>query len=135
MIHSARLEWLEGKGCGVGARPHPRGHCGTILSGKRHRMDMKEFLSFRRMITPSIIQIIFWVGSALCVLGGLICMVAGATNQYGGGAHVLKGLLTLLLGPVVVRVYCEILIVVFRINDTLTDIRKNTEKPAPPTLP
>jgi hypothetical protein len=95
-------------------------------------MDMKEFLSFRRMITPTIIQIIFWIGVVLCVLGGLICMIAGATNQYGGGAHVLKGLMLLLLGPVAVRVYCEILILFFRMNDTLTDIRNNTQKPEPP---
>jgi hypothetical protein len=98
-------------------------------------MDMKDFLSFRRMITPTIIQIIFWVGAVLCVLGGLIGMIGGAASQYGGGEHVLQGLLVLLLGPVAVRVYCEILIVTFRINDTLTDIRKNTEKPAPPTAP
>ena len=95
-------------------------------------MDVKEFLSFRRMITPVIIQILFWIGVVLCVIGGLIGIAVGATSHYGGGGQVLGGLIMLLLGPVLVRVYCEILIVFFRINETLTDIRKNTEKGAVP---
>ena len=87
---------------------------------------MKDFLAFRRMITPMIIQILFWAGVALCVIGGLVGMVAGATASYGGGSQVLGGLVTLVIGPVFVRVYCEILIIFFRINETLTDIKNNT---------
>ena len=99
-------------------------------------MDMKEFLSFRRMITPSIIQIIFWIGVVVSIIAGLVGIGAGFAGGSGnGGALVLNGLLTLLIGPIIVRIYCELLIVIFRINDTLTDIRKNTERPAPPTLP
>ena len=87
---------------------------------------MNEFLSFRKMITPLIIQIIFWIGVALCVIGGLVSIVIGAS--HGTGKDVLQGLLTVLLGPIAVRVYCEILIVIFRINENLTEIRKNAEK-------
>ena len=97
-------------------------------------MDIKDFLTFRRMITPVIIQIIFWIGVALCVIVGLIDIVRGATADFGGGIQVLTGLITLLLGPVFVRVYCEILILMFRMNENLTEIRKNTEKPAPPQI-
>ena len=32
------------------------------------------------------------------------------------------GLLVIVLGPLVARIYAEILLVVFRINETLTDI-------------
>ena len=38
------------------------------------------------------------------------------------------GILAAVAGPLVVRIYCEWLIVLFRINDTLTDIRRNTER-------
>ena len=96
---------------------------------------MQEFLSFRRMITPVIIQILFWVGVVLCVLGGLISIIQGASAHYGGGGAVLGGLLTMLLGPVLVRVYCEILIIFFRINETLSDIRNNTSKAQSATPP
>lgn len=98
-------------------------------------MDIKELMSFRRMITPIIIQILFWIGVVLCVIAGLVEIGQGAAGQYGGGSLVLKGLLTLLLGPIVVRIYCELLILFFRMNDTLTEIRDNMQKPAPPTLP
>jgi len=48
---------------------------------------------------------------------------------------VVAGLLLLILGPLLVRIYFEILMIIFRINSTLTDIRNNTkpkEAPAPP---
>lgn len=101
----------------------------AIQSRKRNHMNIIDFLTFRRMITPIIIQIIFWIGVALCVIGGLISIVTGASSDFGGGAQVLSGLLVIFLGPVITRVYCELLILMFRMNETLTDIRRNTEKP------
>jgi len=96
------------------------------------RKTMKEFLAFKRMITPLIIQILFWIGAGLCVLGGLIAIISGAASRYGGGGLVLGGLLTLILGPLAVRVWCELVIVMFRMNESLTQIADNTRKsPAP----
>lgn len=92
---------------------------------------MKDFFSFRTMITPIIIQIIFWVGVALCIILGIGYMVVGA-HYYGASAPVY-GLLILLFGPLVVRIYCEILIIFFRINETLTEIKHALEqRPAAP---
>ena len=88
-------------------------------------MDIKDFLSFRRMITPLIIQVIFWIGVGVCVIAGLIEIATGMPSRLGG-------VVTLLLGPILVRIWCELVIVAFRINETLTDIRKNTEKPGSP---
>lgn len=78
------------------------------------------------MITPIIIQVLFWIGVALCIIGGLIGVVRGASADYGGGMMVVTGLLELFLGPIVVRIYCELLIIFFRMNETLTDIKNNT---------
>lgn len=86
-------------------------------------MKKEDFLTFRKMITPSIIQIVFWIGVALCVIGGIISIIGGATTKYGGGAAVLYGILLLFLGPLGIRICCEFIIVVFRINDTLTEIK------------
>jgi hypothetical protein len=74
---------------------------------------MEDFISFRRMVTPTVIQLLFWLGVAVCVIGGFIMLVGGA---------VLMGIAYIILGPIIVRIYCELLIVIFRINDTLTDI-------------
>ncbi len=87
-----------------------------------------DFLTFRKMITPIIIQIVFWLGVVLVIIAGLINIVQGSTHRYGSGEQVLLGVLMMLLGPLVVRIYCEILILFFRMNSTLTDIRKNTMK-------
>lgn len=89
---------------------------------------MDDFLKFRKMITPAIIQILFWVGVAGSVIAALVIMGA-SFGRYGGGVGTfLSGLLMLVLGPVVVRIYCELLILFFRINETLTEIRDNLAK-------
>lgn len=70
----------------------------------------QEFLTFRRMLTPVIIQIVFWIGIAAIVLG-----VLGLFVDDSAGA----GLLLLIFGPVLWRVYVELLIVIFRIHSGL----------------
>jgi|GEM_PF-609417 len=85
--------------------------------------DMNDFIAFRKMVTPVIIQGIFWIGAAASVLGGLGMVVSGIGSEYGGGAKVLIGLAIMLMGPLFVRVYCELLIVIFRIYGTLVDIK------------
>jgi hypothetical protein len=84
---------------------------------------MKDFLAFRTMLTPIIIQIIFWLGVFISVIAGIAYILSGYSAQYSGGQQVLVGLLLLFVGPVVVRIYCELLIIFFRINETLTEIR------------
>lgn len=89
---------------------------------------MDDFLKFRKMITPVIIQVLFWIGVAGSVIGALVVM-AMSFGRYGGGAgQFLGGLLMLVLGPVVVRIYCELLILLFRINETLTEIKNGLAK-------
>ncbi len=92
---------------------------------------MKDYLTFRKMILPILIQILFWLGVVGCVVFGVITMIGGliAMTEGSGGAlmaglvTVLSGLGTILLGPFIVRIYAELLIIFFRINDTLTDIK------------
>jgi Domain of unknown function (DUF4282) len=92
---------------------------------------VNDFFSFRTMITPFIIQIIFWIGVALCIIFGLGIILVG--SRFGNGGPVY-GLLLLIFGPVVVRIYCEILIIFFRINETLTEIKHTLDerRAAPP---
>lgn len=80
---------------------------------------MREFLSFRKMVTPILIQVFFWIGVVGTVVSGLGLIIGGQG---------LAGLLFLLLGPLFVRVYCEILILFFRMNETLTEIKNNTQR-------
>jgi hypothetical protein len=84
---------------------------------------LADFLSFRRMISPIVIQVFFWLGTVACVLSGLGTMLA--TRSYGGvSTHgVVTGLAIIVLGPLMIRIWCEVVIVFFRMNETLTDIR------------
>jgi hypothetical protein len=83
---------------------------------------MGEYLTFNKMITPVVIQIIFWVGAVVIVLFGLFGLFSGGFMGFIGG------LLTIILGPIVLRVYCEIIIVFFRVLDALHEITANTKK-------
>jgi hypothetical protein len=100
-------------------------------------MQPKDLLRFDKMVTPLIIQILFWIGLALSVLFGLVLIFQGLTSQYRGGFTVFMGLLYLVVGPIVVRIYCELLIVFFKIHENLVAIKdalaaKPTSAPPPP---
>jgi len=74
---------------------------------------MGDFLAFRRMVTPLIIQIVFWVGVAFCLVFGLLAMV----NSRGQLLPIIYGLVLVLIGPIFVRVVCEMIIALFRIEE------------------
>ena len=80
---------------------------------------MKDFLFFRKMITPIIIQVLFWIAVVVVVIYGFYTMFASSFFQ---------GLLMVIVGPVVYRMLFELIIVTFKINDSLADIRNNTKK-------
>ena len=93
---------------------------------KSEKMD--GFLKFRTMVTPVIIQILFWLGVAAAVLFGLVTM-GTSFGRFGGGAgQFFGGLLIIVIGPVIVRIYCELLILLFRMNETLTEIKNSLAK-------
>lgn len=80
-----------------------------------------DFFAFRTMITPVIIQLLFWMGSiASLVAGGL--MIANA-YYYGSETEIILGIFTIIFGPLAVRIWCEIMILFFRMNQTLTEIK------------
>lgn len=91
--------------------------------------DLKEnvgggkFFKFDKMITPVIIKIIFIIGIVITTLSGLGLIISGIGSNYGGGMQVLTGLVTLVIGPIGVRVYCEIIIVLFKIHESLEIIK------------
>ena len=89
---------------------------------------MWDFLTFRKMLTPIVIQILFWLGVVACILGGIGAILAGVARIDRTPELIGIGILAVVFGPLVMRIYCEWLIVLFRINDTLTDIRRNTER-------
>ena len=88
--------------------------------------ESSDFLSFRKMVTPIIIQILFWLGVIIAIISGIVSIVYGVVRS--DVPILLYGLLFLILGPLVVRIYCEILILFFRINETLTEISNKIDR-------
>jgi hypothetical protein len=84
---------------------------------------MGNFLRFETMITPFVIQAIFWIAVVILIIAGIIQIAAS-----DGGVGIVTGLATIILGPLLARIYCEIIIVFFRINDHLRAIQQNTQR-------
>jgi hypothetical protein len=91
--------------------------------------NIKDCLDFEKMLTPVIIKVIYWILLALTILGGLIQIIVGLASKYNSGDQVLVGFLALILGPIFVRVYCELLIVIFSINGHLADMKNSLNPP------
>ena len=88
---------------------------------------MKDFFNFQKMITPVIIQFLFWLGILGCIIAGILLIVIGIVEGFDGEL-VFMGIGYIVLGPIVVRIYCELLIILFSINDTLADIKKQLNR-------
>lgn len=96
--------------------------------------NFKDFLSFKTMITLQIIQIVYVVIAILITLSGLAAMFGGGRGDYGGGfgapgpmalftgGGFFGGLIILVVGNIGWRMWCELIIVFFRMNKTLNNI-------------
>jgi hypothetical protein len=71
---------------------------------------MKEFLTFKKMITPIFVQVLFWVGFAFLLYIGILIILH---RSY------IFGALVIVVAPIFLRVACEAIIILFRINDNL----------------
>lgn len=94
------------------------------VESMKERGFISSFLSFDKMITPGIIKIVFLIGLGVSVLASLAMIIMGFNSYYGGGAQVFFGILMLVLSPIIVRVQCELLIIMFKIHESLEDIKR-----------
>lgn len=102
---------------------------------------MKKFFSFERMITPIIIKILFWIGLVISAIAGIVVFLTGINIAIADGEVLtiifalllggLGGILTFTLCALITRIYSELLILAFQINESLTDIKVLLEKNQP----
>jgi len=74
---------------------------------------MKAFLNYEYMITPGVLKIFSYIGIVLAIIAGLFTAFT---------ADFLTGIGTAILGPVIVRIYAELMLVIFEIHKELTKI-------------
>ncbi|MDH6166016.1 multidrug efflux pump subunit AcrB [Variovorax boronicumulans] len=76
---------------------------------------MQDLLGFEKMVTPIIIRILYFLG----LLGVLAATVI---SLFQG--RILAAIGILVFGAIMVRVYSELLILLFRIHDNLVSINQ-----------
>lgn len=97
------------------------------------KFTFKNFFNFEKMITPVIIKILFWIALAASAIGGIavffmILLPAIETEEAITiiGAFLL-GLISAVVsfgvGVLVSRIYAELMILFFKIHETLADIK------------
>jgi len=82
---------------------------------------MNDVFGFDKMLTPKIITFVYWILLLGVVAGGLVSIFAGP-----GGFSIssfFMGIVYVIGGAVAVRIWCELLIVAFKINEALQEIR------------
>lgn len=102
---------------------------------------LQRFLNFDEFITSRLLKIIYLVGAVLIILGtigvggltALASLFAALSSFSFGGILVaifffILSLVSGALGLLILRVYCELIMVIFKINENLQLIRDGKER-------
>tara|TARA_B100000287_G_scaffold292338_1_gene275632 strand:- start:3403 stop:3633 length:231 start_codon:yes stop_codon:yes gene_type:complete len=73
---------------------------------------MKQFINYETFITPGIVKVLSYIGMVVAFIIGLL----------GIAVEPLTGIGTAILGPIAVRVYAEVMLIIFEIHTTLKKI-------------
>ena len=87
---------------------------------------MKNLFFFNKMLTPKIITIVYWLLLVAAVLSGLGTMF----NEFEGVTFMsfVMGLAVAIGSMIGARIWCELLIVLFKIHENLQSIAEKAEK-------
>ncbi len=91
---------------------------------------MESFTQWDRFITPTVVKILYWIAMVVVVIAGIVTFFTGFSKGF---VFVIQGLAMIVLGPIVVRIYAELILLGFRIYETMLEIRDKGA--APPTVP
>lgn len=80
-----------------------------------------NILNFDVMISTKLIKLLYYILLIVVIIGAFITMFT--RNPFTGQSNFLSGLLMLILGPIGVRVWAEVMIVLFNINDNLAKVK------------
>ncbi len=85
----------------------------------------EKFKNFDEMITPGIIKIIYWISMVFVALASIMTLVGSLiAGEFEG---VLGAILIAIFGFLMVRVYCELIILGFKAVDYLKNINRKLD--------
>ena len=70
---------------------------------------MKTFLNYEYMITPGVLKILSYIGMLVVVIMGIMTLSIDS----------ITGISMIVLGPIAVRIYAELMLVLFEIHKEL----------------
>ena len=73
---------------------------------------MKAFFNYEYMITPGILKILSYIAAVVVVITGIFALTADAVT----------GISMIVLGPIVIRIYAELMLIVFEVHKELKKI-------------
>ncbi len=83
---------------------------------------MNKLLTLDEMLTPKIVTVIYWLG----LIGVIFAALSALSGfSFGGGgffSRIFSAIMVLIFGGLGVRIYCELLIVIFKIYENLKKI-------------
>lgn len=84
---------------------------------------MNNLLTLNDMLTPKIVTVLYWLGLIGVVIAALSTLFGFGYGAYAGFfSRLISAVLILAFGGLAVRVYSELLIVIFRIHENLKKI-------------
>jgi hypothetical protein len=98
---------------------------------------MGSLFSFDKLITPSIIKFLFYIGVAIVALTALGILLTGfnqsAYSPIPGFLYFFLAIIVFVVGVIGVRVSAEMTLVIFMIRDELAWARVNRSEQTPAT--
>lgn len=90
------------------------------------RVTVRSFL-FDNLIVPPVVRLMFFIGSGAMVAAGLFMMwTAFDVWDFGAGKGLLLfSLMVMVTGPLALRCLCEVVIVLFKIHESIRAIEKS----------
>lgn len=84
-------------------------------------MEPRNLFYFDAMLTPKVIIFVYWLLLVVVVVGGFGVMFGFGMGGFSFGSFV-KGMLAIVVGMALARIWCELLIVLFKINENVQKI-------------
>jgi len=88
---------------------------------------MRNLLYFDDMVTPKIVTLIYWLLLAASAVMGLVLLSKGLGmmkySGFAGFGMVVAAPILAAVSALLARIYCEVMIVLFKMNEALQQIR------------
>jgi hypothetical protein len=89
--------------------------------------QLMNFVTFRLMLTPLLIQICFWAGTFFCLIAAIILMVQAI--RHDSFSLFMFGVFFLIFGPLWLRIIAESNILFFKLYDEVKEMNRKQQEP------